>query len=336
MARGRMINRDVSLSLKFGALVNDTTRLLATWTIPHLDKRGVFHADPQIVRSFVFPLRQDLNTQEVAAMIDDLERVGLIRRFADGGRMWQVWPGFADNQKGLHAEREGTDFPPPPDFAGKSPATAGVLPAKVQQLPDSSGKHGPEVEVEEEVQVEREVEVEGADAPTAAIPFSEPDPITKAARRAGIGSQPSPRSATAKKRAAEKFNLGELEHAPAIRVHRDVCGYVPMTPDQARQIVSGVNGCAETTWRDNLTFWMAEGYRADSIEKQLDRHEKEAKRIIARAIRPATSSAPRGRSVTLPQVSNPSTSEFAAAEERARQQRAERAARKAAMQEVSR
>ena len=122
------------------------------------------------------------------------------------------------------------------------------------------------------------------------IPFSDPDPFTKAARAAGIGSQTSKRAKVAKQRAAEKFDLGELENAPAIRVHRDVCGYVPMTPEQARQVVSGVNGCAETTWRDNLTFWMAEGYRADSIEKQLDRHEKEGKRIKARAAMPSAPS----------------------------------------------
>lgn len=122
------------------------------------------------------------------------------------------------------------------------------------------------------------------------IPFSDPDPFTKAARAAGIGSQTSKRAKVAKQRTAEKFDLGELENAPAIRVHRDVCGYVPMTPEQARQVVSGVNGCAETTWRDNLTFWMAEGYRADSIEKQLDRHEKEGKRIKARAAMPSAPS----------------------------------------------
>lgn len=304
MARGRMINKGVSLSLKFGALVNDATRLLATWTIPHLDKRGVFHGDPQIVKSLVFPLRQDLNAQEVAAMLDDMESVGLIRRFAEGGRVWQVWPGFADNQRGLHAERESTDYPAPPDVLGDSPAKlrqlpdlVQQLPAKLRQLPDLSGKSGPEVEVEEEVQREREVEEEGAPA------ASGPD---------------------------------DFEDAPAIRVHRDVCGYVPMSTEQKRQIIAGVNGCAETTWRDNLAFWMAEGYRADSIDKQLDRHEKEAKRAIARTMRPATNATARGRSVTHPQIADPSAAERAASEQRARQQRAERAARKAAMQEVTR
>ena len=36
MARGRMLNRSVSLSAKFQALPDDTSRLLATWIIPQL------------------------------------------------------------------------------------------------------------------------------------------------------------------------------------------------------------------------------------------------------------------------------------------------------------
>lgn len=281
MAKGRMLNRETSLSLKLNALVHDTTRLLATWTIPHLDKHGVFHADPQIVKSLIFPLRQDLSTQEIAAMVDDLERVGLMRRFSAAGRVWQAWPGFADNQKGFHAERERTDFPTPPESSGKTPATAGFSPAVAGKTP-----------VEVQVQVQREVQQESADAPAATaepgpIPFSDPDPFTAAARRAGIGSQPSPRSAAAKKAAAAQFDLGELEHAPAIKVHRDVCGYVPMTPEQARDICGAVNGDAETTWRDNLTFWMAQGYRADNIDGQTRRHLEQGKRIQARAKQPA-------------------------------------------------
>lgn len=290
MAKGRMLNRNVSLSMKFGALVNDTTRLLATWTIPHLDKRGVFHGDPQIVRSLIFPLRQDLNTHEVAAMLDDIERVGLIRRFCAAGRMWQVWPGFADNQKGLHAEREGTDFPPPPDDFGRSPETSGKTPATAGLTPATAGQSGPEVQVQ--VQREREVQQESADAPAATtepgpIPFSDPDPFTAAARRAGIGSQPSPRSAAAKKSAAAQFDIGVLEDAPAIKTHRDVCGYVPMTPEQARMICGAVNGVADAAWRDNLTYWMAQGYRPDNFDGQVQRLATESKRTQARAKQPA-------------------------------------------------
>ena len=119
------------------------------------------------------------------------------------------------------------------------------------------------------------------------IPFSEPDSFTKAARAAGIGSQPSKRVAVAKDKAARKFDLGELENAPAVKVHRAVCGIRPLTREQAEQIVASVNGDAETVWRDNLTFWMAKGYHADSVDKQLDRYGQEHFRNAARAKQPA-------------------------------------------------
>lgn len=136
-----------------------------------------------------------------------------------------------------------------------------------------------------EPQVEPQENAEATD--TGPIPFSEPDSFTRKARAAGIGSQPSKRVAVAKQKAAAQFDLGELEHAPAIKVHRDVCGYVPMTPGQARQIVAGVNGDAETTWRANLNFWMAQGYRANNIDGQTERHATEKRRASARATQPA-------------------------------------------------
>lgn len=138
---------------------------------------------------------------------------------------------------------------------------------------------------------------------TGPIPFSDPDPFTKAARMAGIGSQPSKRLKVAKQRSAEKFDLGDLENAPAIKVHRDVCGIRPLTREQAEQIVASVNGDAETIWRDNLTFWMAKEYHADSIDRQLDRLATERKRIKAKAALPAQDApAERRNPYALPEI----------------------------------
>lgn len=156
MAKGRMLNRDVSISAKFDALKDDTARMFATWTIPWLDKHGVFHATPQIVRAHVTPLRDDLSAARVSAILDDMERVGLMWRFESGGRRWQVWPGFAHNQPNLRGERERTDYPPPPT-ARENPSTAG-------QVSDVSGQNAPEVQVEVEVEL-KEKENAGAPAP---------------------------------------------------------------------------------------------------------------------------------------------------------------------------
>jgi len=284
MARGRMLNKVIGVSVKFASLKDDTARLLATWTIAHLDKRGVFYGDPDTVKGYVAPMLAHLTHERVTDILADMERVGLIERFTAGGRVWQVWPGFDHNQPYLRGEREASDFPDP---AGVDRATAGLNPS-IDGLNRAAAGFTPAEVNTREVQ-DKGIEGNGsANAPPVGpIPFSEPDSMTRAARAAGIGSQPSPRSAAAKKKAAAQFDIGVLEDAPAIKVHRDVCGYVPMTPEQAREIVAGVNGDAETGWRDNLTFWMAQGYRADNFDGQTRRHLEQGKRTQARAKQPA-------------------------------------------------
>lgn len=167
MAKGRMLNRDVSISAKFDALKDDTARLFATWTIPWLDKNGVFHATPQIVRAHVTPLRDDLTAAKVASILDDMERSGLMWRFESGGRRWQVWPGFAHNQPNLRGERERTDYPPPPT-ARENPATAG-------QLPDVDGQKTSEVQVEVEVELKQKEKAARRPAGFASVHTSHED-----------------------------------------------------------------------------------------------------------------------------------------------------------------
>ena len=75
-----------------------------------------------------------------------------------------VWPGFALNQKGFHAEREKTDYPQPP-------AKLQQLPAKLQQLPDTTGGSGPEVQGEGEVET-KEKEKAAAPEKRRAVGFS--------------------------------------------------------------------------------------------------------------------------------------------------------------------
>lgn len=103
-----------------------------------------------------------------------------------------------------------------------------------------------------------------------------------AARAAGIDKLPSQRivKAKAKKLAApDPFDLGDLEKLPAIAAHRRICGYQPITVEQAQHIVSRVNGTAETTWPADLLVWTQstrrsdnQPYRLDAIEKQVQFH----------------------------------------------------------------
>lgn len=229
MAKGRMLNRETSLSLKLNALVNDTTRLLATWTIPHLDKNGVFHADPQIVKSLIFPLRQDLSTQEVAAMLDDIERVGLIRRFCAAGRMWQVWPGFGENQPYLRRDKERTDFPTPPTCV---PTNSDQIPTVSRQIPTAGGEKLAQLEVE--VEVEEEIEVE------------------EKARR-------SAPAASAKRRASGFASVITAHSDARVAAYLDLLAQKDITDTNADLIMARVGRDDIELWREVLKAWAVGG-----------------------------------------------------------------------------
>jgi hypothetical protein len=109
-----MLNSSVSRSLKFHQLSDDTCRLLASWTIAHLDKYGVFCGDAVMVKSYIFPRRDDISVEQVESYLQEMERLGLIVLFEAKGDRWQHWPGFAHNQVGLRPERESTSYPLPP------------------------------------------------------------------------------------------------------------------------------------------------------------------------------------------------------------------------------
>lgn len=135
MARGRMVNKTITVSLKINQLSSDTCRLMATWIISHLDKHGVYHGHPGVVRSYMFPRRTDVTVEDVDGYLDEMEAVGLIVRFTARGDQWLWWPGFARNQVGLRADRETTVFPPPP--APDVPASDGDGDA---QVPSKGGR----------------------------------------------------------------------------------------------------------------------------------------------------------------------------------------------------
>lgn len=231
MAKGRMLNRETSLSLKLNALVNDTTRLLATWTIPHLDKNGVFHADPQVVRSLVFPLRQDLSTKEVAAMLDDIERVGLIRRFTASGRMWQVWPGFEHNQPYLRRDKERTDFPTPPT---NGPTDSDKIPTVSRQIPTADGEKQAQLEVE----VEEEIEVEEKARPSA------------------------PAAPANGKRRISGFTVVHTEHADKrVATYLDILAQKQITDTNAALVMDQVGPDDLELWGEILRAWAVGGDR---------------------------------------------------------------------------
>jgi len=161
MARGRMLNQTVCASLKFQHLSDDTCRLLATWMIAHLDKNGVFYADPAMVKAAVFPRRADITPGQVGTYLDDIEGVGLIYRFRARGDLWQCWPGFADNQVGLRRDRESTTYPDPPGIDAAQP------PEPSNKMPEGCRKDAGNNPAEEKGSKENSTKDHGASAPAA-------------------------------------------------------------------------------------------------------------------------------------------------------------------------
>jgi hypothetical protein len=148
MARGRMLNNSVCGSKKFQDLPDDTCRLLATWIISQLDVRGVFYGDPAMVKSYVFPRRDDITIEQIEVYLKALE-VGLIVRFEANGDLWQYWPGFAHNQVGLRTDRESPQFPAPPERYNDYGKDTGECPQDDGEMPEDCRRDAGEMPAEE-------------------------------------------------------------------------------------------------------------------------------------------------------------------------------------------
>ena len=116
-----MVSTSISLSEQMADLYSDTNRLLATWMIPHLDREGRCSGSPRQLQALVTPLLT-LDGSVWPAALNDMERVGLIRRYVDAaGQAVVEWPRFAEHQTGLRPDREapskfGDDPDPDPDL----------------------------------------------------------------------------------------------------------------------------------------------------------------------------------------------------------------------------
>jgi hypothetical protein len=253
MARGRMLSKSVSLSMKMQALPDDTCRLLATWTIAHLDKRGVFYGDPVIVKSLILPMRSDVTTQQVQTYLAAMEQAGLILTFEDSGRRWQCWPGFAAHQVGLRDEREATEFPAPRQQPAAQAPEAG--PTVAGSLPEACRHDAGEkpVEVKGEVKGEEEGKEKTSDAIASTAPSAPPPASTPPAEPEAEKSD-RPRDllfdAIAEVTASNVKLLGSRIAKCAKELRK-----IEATPDQVHQVARWFAG---NDWRgkkgEKLTF----------------------------------------------------------------------------------
>lgn len=107
MARGRMLQNRISKSKKLAELSNDTTRLLYTWILSHLDINGNFYADPIMVNNLVFT-RLGHSVKTISNAIDELDAKGLIIKYRVNGEIYLNYPDFHEKQNKLNPAKETT------------------------------------------------------------------------------------------------------------------------------------------------------------------------------------------------------------------------------------
>jgi len=112
MARGRMLLKTICGSEKLHNLSSDTARLFYTWLLSHLDQNGCHRANPMLLKSTVFPLREDVTRATIEGIIEELQGDGLI--FLYGGGKYLCYPDFEEKQPYLRKDREGDVEVPTP------------------------------------------------------------------------------------------------------------------------------------------------------------------------------------------------------------------------------
>lgn len=118
MAQGRMLSRNISLDKRVNDLPSDQCRLGFTWSIAHLDRDGRVHGDPAILKSLIFPRRDDITVEDMLAMRDEWARVGLVVLYQVGDEEFLEYPRFKQHQKGMRYEREPASIIPPSNSDG--------------------------------------------------------------------------------------------------------------------------------------------------------------------------------------------------------------------------
>lgn len=109
MARGRMLNRKISLNRHVAAIANDlgaAHALAFTWLIPHADREGRTYGDPEIVKSMIAPRCSEITAEVVREMLTAADGLGLLTWYEVDGEKYIEFPKFRENNKGLRTDRE--------------------------------------------------------------------------------------------------------------------------------------------------------------------------------------------------------------------------------------
>ena len=99
MSSGRFIANSICADKKVNQLSDDTSRLAFTWLITFADVDGRTPGDPAVVRSMLFPRRQDVTIEQMAGYIQEWAKAGMVYWYEADDDMWIEFPNFHKHQK---------------------------------------------------------------------------------------------------------------------------------------------------------------------------------------------------------------------------------------------
>jgi hypothetical protein len=180
-----MITNNITMDKRISELSDDTSRLAFTWLITFADCEGRTRGDPAVLRSILFPRRDDISLEQMEYYIREWHDAGLIVRYEAKGDLYIYFPAFDKNQANLRKDREApSEIPEPPSPTQSQTVNSnndGVTPDNVQdngdnhheQLRSNSGATPEQLPVKlREVKL-REVEGEVKEKPSPSAAFSE-------------------------------------------------------------------------------------------------------------------------------------------------------------------
>jgi len=124
MAEGRMLKKAISMSRKLANLKTDSARLLYTWILPHVDVKGRFSGEPDLVRGYVVPRIATFTIPKIELYLKDMTENDLIILYKHNGDQYLEIKKFSEFQN-LREDRESASKIPPPE---RSSLTPGGLP----------------------------------------------------------------------------------------------------------------------------------------------------------------------------------------------------------------
>ena len=131
-----MLRRKISWNRVVSGLADDTSRMLFSWTIAHLDREGRIHGEPSLLRSIVAPRLNHITDEIVERCIQEWAAKDLVIWYEANGDRYIAFPRFHENQQGLRVDREAeSNIPgPTPDLLrSNSGPTPDLLPPNVRE-----------------------------------------------------------------------------------------------------------------------------------------------------------------------------------------------------------